>query len=74
MATSTQAAGRTMNEGLYLRMKSHIRSLGWRWGMKKSTNFAEVEAERPWAGLAEWLRAAHSLLDEQTGELTRNTD
>ncbi|HEY4675557.1 MAG TPA: hypothetical protein VIJ01_00255 [Candidatus Angelobacter sp.] len=57
-------------------MKTHIRSLGWGlgWGKKKSTAFAEAETERPWANLAEWLRAAHSLLDDKTGELTRNPD
>lgn len=34
----------------------------------------EAQAERPWAGLAEWLRAAHSLLDDKTAELARNPD
>jgi hypothetical protein len=66
MITSTQAADRAMNAGLYLRLKTHIRSLGWSWSKKKSTNFTEVETDRPWANLAEWLRAAHSLLDEKT--------
>ena len=64
----------SMNAGLYLRVKAHIQSLGWSWSKKKSTDLAEVEREHPWAGLAEWLRAAHSLLDEQTGELSRNSD
>ena len=36
---------------------------------KESAIFAEAETGR-WAGLAEWLRAAHSLLDEKTSELT----
>jgi hypothetical protein len=76
MITSTQIASKGMNAGLYLRVKMHIQSLGWSWSKKKkkSTDLAEVETEHPWAGLAEWLRAAHSLLDEQTGELSRNSD
>ena len=74
MVTNTQVAGRGMNAGLYMRVKTHIRSLGWGWGNKKSTDFAEGETERPWTGLAEWLRAAHSLLDDKTVELTRNPD
>lgn len=74
MLTSTQVAGREMNAGLYLRVKTQLQSLGWSWSKKKSTDFVEAEAERPWAGLAEWLRAAHSLLDEQDGELNHNTD
>jgi len=74
MITSTQIASKGMNAGLYLRVKMHIQSLGWSWSKKKSADLAEVEREHPWAGLAEWLRAAHSLLDEQTGELSRNSD
>ena len=74
MITSTQIANKGMNAGLYLRVKMHIQSLGWSLSKKKSTDLAEVETEHPWAGLAEWLRAAHSLLDEQTGELSRNSD
>jgi hypothetical protein len=31
---------------------------------KELINLAEAEPERPWADLAEWLRVAHSLLDE----------
>ena len=74
MATSTQAAGTATNPGLYLRLKTHIRWLGWRWSKEKSTNCAEAEVERPWADVAEWLRVAHSLLDKQSGELNRNGD
>jgi len=37
---------------------------------KELTILAEAETERRWAGLAEWLRAAHSLLDEKTSGLT----
>ncbi|MGB9121704.1 MAG: hypothetical protein WCE73_13865 [Candidatus Angelobacter sp.] len=35
---------------------------------------SEVETQRPWAGLAEWLRVAHSMLDEKAVELTRNAE
>ncbi len=74
MVTNTKAAGRAMNPRLYLRVKTHIQSLGWRWSKKKSTDFFEVEIERPWANLAEWLRVAHSLLDKESAELNRNGD
>ena len=46
----------------------------WGWGKKELTNRTEAETERPWAGLAEWLRVAHSLLDEKAVELTRNAE
>jgi hypothetical protein len=36
----------------------------WGWGKKELTQLAEAEPERRWAGVAEWLRVAHSLLDE----------
>lgn len=49
-----------------------FRRLGW--GKKELIHRGEVETERPWAGLAEWLRVAHSLLDEKTVELTRSVD
>ena len=41
---------------------------------RNRTIVSEAETERPWAGVAEWLRAAHSLLDDKTVELTRNAD
>jgi hypothetical protein len=72
--TITQAAGRAMNAGLYLRFKTRIQSLGWGWQKKKKIDFAEAEVERPWANLAEWLRLAHSLLDDKRVELTRSAD
>jgi hypothetical protein len=74
MATNTQAAGRRIYAGLYLRLKRQIRSSLWGWEEKKPIHQSEAEEERPWAGLAEWLRVAHSLLDEKTVELTRNAD
>ncbi|HZU32213.1 MAG TPA: hypothetical protein VFB79_13935 [Candidatus Angelobacter sp.] len=40
--------------GLYLRTPK--RTLFWGWGKPSSAH-----AERPWANLADWLRAAHSL-------------
>jgi hypothetical protein len=36
-----------------------------RWDKKKSARASEAKMEHPWAGVAEWLRAAHSLLDEK---------
>jgi len=76
MFTNTQEVGNDIDSGLYLRAMKQIRSWPWSWGQgkKKFANAADAETERPWAGLAEWLRAAHSILDEQTSELTRNAD
>ena len=74
MATNTQAAGKSINARLYLRVKTQIWSWPWGRGKKKLTTLSEAETERPWAGLAEWLRAAHLILDEKTVELTRNAD
>jgi hypothetical protein len=60
----------------YLRPKRQIQF--WRWGKKKlnvtESDVTESETERPWAGVAEWLRVAHSMLDEKAVELTRSTD
>ncbi|HEY2360774.1 MAG TPA: hypothetical protein VGK36_06650 [Candidatus Angelobacter sp.] len=74
MATNTQDAGNQMGAGLYLSVRKQIRSWSWRWNNKKLTEVSEREMESPWAGVAEWLRAAHSLLDEQTAEMTRSGD
>jgi hypothetical protein len=74
MATNTQHAGNEIQAGFYLRALKQIRSLGRGWSKKKSINLPEAEIDRPWAGLAEWLRVAHSLLDDKTVELTRNAD
>jgi len=70
MATKRQDR-KDIGAGPYLRPKKRIQF--WRWGKKKS-NVTESETERPWAGVAEWLRVAHSMLDEKAVELTRNTD
>ena len=44
--------------GLYLRTKTRTRFWGW--------GNPEIETEeRPWAALADWLRAAHSLAEKQ---------
>ena len=76
MFTNTQDADKEISAGLYLRAKRQLRSLNWNRGRSKQklTNVSEAETERPWAGLAEWLRAAHSMLDEKAVELTRNAD
>ncbi|HEY2912534.1 MAG TPA: hypothetical protein VGK21_04190 [Candidatus Angelobacter sp.] len=78
MATNTQDAGNQMGAGLYVRVRKQIRSWSWRWSQgwntKKLTEVSEREIGSPWAGVAEWLRTAHSLLDEQTVEMTRSSD
>lgn len=76
MFTNTQEVGNEIHAGLYLRAMRQFRSWSWSWGSgrKKLTNASEAEPERPWAGVAEWLRVAHSMLDEKTVELTRNAD
>ena len=73
MFTNTQDAGKKLNAGLYVRALKQIRSWSWH-RTKLSTKVSEAETERPWAGLAEWLRVAHSLLDDKTAQLTRNAD
>ena len=47
----------------------------WAWDAKKN-RFVDRKPKpsAPWAGVAEWLRAAHSLLDEKNVELTHNAD
>ena len=76
MFTNTQDAGKEIYAGRYLRAMKQVRY--WSWfrgqGKKRLTNISEAETERPWAGVAEWLRAAHSLLDDKTVVLTRNAD
>ena len=74
MFTNTQDAGNAIDAALYQRARKQIRSWSWGRGKKKFTNTAVAEIERPWAGVAEWLRVAHSLLDDKTVELTRNAD
>jgi hypothetical protein len=76
MFTNTQDAGKGIDAGLYMRARKQIRSWSWSWsrGKKKFTNVADAEPERPWSDLAEWLRVAHSMLDEKAVELTRNAD
>lgn len=73
MFTNTQDAGKEIDAGLYLRVKRQIQAWSLGWG-KKELIRPEAQAERPWAGVAEWLRVAHSLLDEKTAELTRNAE
>lgn len=73
MFTNTQDAGKEIDARFYLRVKRQIQAWSLRWG-KKELIRPEAQAERPWAGVAEWLRVAHSLLDEQAGELTRSAD
>jgi hypothetical protein len=76
MFTNTQDAGKEIYAGRYLRAMKQVRY--WSWfqgrGKKNLTNVSEAETERPFAGVAEWLRAAHSLLDDKAVLLTRNAD
>jgi hypothetical protein len=74
MATNTQNAGNKIDAGFYIRARKQTRSWPWPWGKNKSTDILEAEMERPWAGVAEWLRVAHSLLDDKAVEMTRNPD
>jgi hypothetical protein len=58
--------------GLYVRTRKQTRFWGWcskGWGSLRA-----VERERPWAGLAEWLRLAHLRLDRNTAELPAPPD
>lgn len=68
MTTNTQDAGNQMGAGLYLRVRKQIQSWSWRWNKKKLGEVSEHEVESPWTGVAEWLRAAHSLLDEKAAK------
>jgi hypothetical protein len=70
MVTKTQDAGNAMDAELYLRVRKQIRSWSWSWiwNKKKLTEVSKAEAERPWANVAEWLRVAHSLLDEKAAK------
>ena len=74
MIANTQDAGKVIYAGLYRRAKKQIRALSRGWSKKELTNITEAETERSWAGLAEWLRVAHALLDENAVELTGNVD
>ena len=74
MTTHTQDAGNQMGAGLYVRFRKQIQAWSWRWNTNKLTEASEREMESPWAGVAEWLRAAHSLLDDKTVEMARNSD
>lgn len=74
MFTNTQDAENDIDAGLYQRAKKQIRPWSWGRSKRKLTKVSESETERPWAGLAEWLRLAHSMLDEKAVELTRTAD
>lgn len=59
--TSENAAQIKLYAGLFLRTPRQTRFWGWSsWGWRK---LRAIEAERPWAGLASWLRQAHARLD-----------
>jgi hypothetical protein len=57
--------------GLYLRTKTRTRFWGWgnwEWG----SPVAET-VERPWAGVADWLRVAHSLAGTRSSSIVPET-
>jgi hypothetical protein len=56
MATTQNAREQSAYAGLFRR---------WGWSRKESGHREEAAQEHRWDGLAEWLRVAHSLLDEQ---------
>lgn len=64
MATTQDVREPRFYAGLFLRTKNQTRF--WGWGKKKLDSVSRVEAESPWTGLADWLRAAHALLDDKT--------
>ena len=74
MARNKQIGGEGLNAGFYLRVRTHIRSLGLSWRKKEFIHLSKAETGRQWSGLAEWLRAAHSLLDQKTVGLTSDAD
>lgn len=76
MATTTSAVRKRIYIGLYLlaRRQIHALSLGLGRSKKELIRPAQTQAEHPWAGVAEWLRAAHSILDEKAVELTHTAD
>lgn len=74
MATNTQNPGNQIGAGFYLRVRKQFRSWSLGRSKKELIPLQEAHEERPWAGLAEWLRAAHSLLDDKNVGLARNPD
>jgi hypothetical protein len=63
MAT-TQDVDPSFLAGFFLCTKTRMRF--WGWGKRELDNVSRVKAENPWTGLADWLRAAHALLDDKT--------
>jgi hypothetical protein len=74
--TTEDASKVRLYAGLYLRTKKQTRFWGWGsqgWGSKgwrswRWRSLRAVEGERPWSGLAEWLRQAHARLDRNALE------
>jgi hypothetical protein len=65
MATTQNADEQRTYAGLFRRLGR---------GKMELVHRKEPGPEHRWAGVAEWLRVAHSLLDEKTAELTRNAE
>lgn len=82
MALTMQEGKTRLYAGLYIRTRKQTRFWGWasngwgRWksGRWKSGSLRTAEVERPWAGLAEWLRLAHARLDRNAAELSAPSD
>jgi hypothetical protein len=71
MAAATQHVPKSQFYArLYRRTKTLTRFWGWTGEEReeKQTNASISEIERPWTGLADWLRVAHSLLDDKTAK------
>ena len=65
MATTQNAREQKSYAGLFRRLGR---------GKKGLAHRDEPGPEHRWAGLAEWLRVAHSMLDEKTSELARGAE
>ncbi len=78
MFSNTQETSKEFNTGIYMRAKRQLRSFSWSGRRSESkkdfANLAADETGRPWAGLAEWLRVTHLLLDDKAVELTSNAE
>jgi len=64
--TSENASKVRLFAGLYMRTKKQTRF--WGWGSCGWGSLRAAESERPWAGLAAWLRQAHARLDHSALE------
>ncbi|HEX4602473.1 MAG TPA: hypothetical protein VH724_00630 [Candidatus Angelobacter sp.] len=69
-STTQEARNPGFYAGLYMRTRKKVRFWGWgrpEWKTAGPENRPIAELERPWAALADWLRAAHSLAGTNRG-------